>query len=66
MCSLVYDIPNGRITTLLDFFQGYSWRIQEAHGDNGNAVDFEGASMFSQRLVLILRSICLNWLTFVQ
>jgi len=41
ICSLVYDIPLKRISTLLAFSQGHWEHAQEAHGDKRNAKDFE-------------------------
>jgi hypothetical protein len=41
ICSLVYDIPNKKISTLLAFSQGHWEHPQEAHGDKRNAADFE-------------------------
>ncbi|KAH8750050.1 Calycin-like protein [Hyaloscypha finlandica] len=41
ICSLVYDIPNKKISTLLAFSQGHWQRPQEAHGDKRNPADFE-------------------------
>lgn len=40
ICSLVYDIPNKKITTLLAFSQGHWEHPQEAHGDKRNPADF--------------------------
>lgn len=41
ICSLVYDIPRKKITTLLGFSQGHWEHAQEAHGDKRNAEDFK-------------------------
>jgi hypothetical protein len=41
ICSLVYDIPNKEISTLLAFSQGHWEHPQEAHGDKRNAADFD-------------------------
>jgi hypothetical protein len=41
ICSLVYDIPNRKISTLLAFSQGHWENPKEAHGDKRNRVDFE-------------------------
>ena len=41
MCSLVYDIPNKKITTMLGFSRGHWDRNEEAKGDKRNAKDFE-------------------------
>lgn len=41
VCSLVYDIPNKRITTLLAFSKGHWTQPAEAHGDKRNAQDLE-------------------------
>lgn len=41
ICSLVYDIPNKKVSTLLAFSQGHWERPQEAHGDKRNPADFE-------------------------
>jgi hypothetical protein len=41
ICSLVYDIPNRKISTLLAFSQGHWENPKEAHGDKRNAGDFE-------------------------
>jgi hypothetical protein len=41
ICSLVYDIPNKKISTLLAFSQGHWEHPQEAHGDKRNPADFE-------------------------
>lgn len=40
ICSLVYDIPQKRISTLLAFSQGHWEYPQEAHGDKRNPEDF--------------------------
>ncbi|KAF4633275.1 hypothetical protein G7Y89_g4853 [Cudoniella acicularis] len=39
--SLVYDIPNKRITTLLAFSQGHWEHAEAAHGDKRNPADLE-------------------------
>lgn len=36
ICSLVYDIPNKKISTLLAFSQGHWEYPEEAHGDKRN------------------------------
>ncbi|KAF2773730.1 hypothetical protein EJ03DRAFT_323676 [Teratosphaeria nubilosa] len=36
ICSLVYDIPNGTITTLLGFSKGHWEEAEKAHGDKRN------------------------------
>ncbi|KZP10750.1 putative phenol acid carboxylase [Athelia psychrophila] len=41
ICSLVYDIPNKRISTLLGFSQGHWENPIEAHGNKRNPADFE-------------------------
>lgn len=41
MCSLVYDIPNKRITTMLGFSKGHWEHPEKAHGDKRNPADFE-------------------------
>ncbi|KAL5341912.1 Calycin-like protein [Aspergillus crustosus] len=41
ICSLVYDIPNGKISTLWGFSRGHWVRNEEAHGDKRNQEDFE-------------------------
>jgi len=41
ICSLVYDIPNKKISTLLAFSQGHWEHPQEAHGDKRNPTEFE-------------------------
>ena len=41
ICSLVYDIPNKKISTLLAFSQGHWEHAEEAHGDKRNARDLE-------------------------
>jgi hypothetical protein len=41
ICSLVYDIPNNKISTLLAFSQGHWEHPQEAHGDKRNPADFQ-------------------------
>jgi hypothetical protein len=41
ICSLVYDIPNKKISTLLAFSQGHWEYPQEAHGDKRNPADLE-------------------------
>ncbi|RAL02058.1 phenol acid carboxylase [Aspergillus ibericus CBS 121593] len=39
ICSLVYDIPRKRITTLLGFSKGHWERSEAAHGDKRNPED---------------------------
>ncbi|KAJ6087774.1 hypothetical protein N7467_006688 [Penicillium canescens] len=39
ICSLVYDIPNKRISTLLAFSQGHWAQNEAAHGDKRNPED---------------------------
>jgi len=39
--SLVYDIPRGRITTMLGFSRGNWENAEAAHGDKRNAKDLE-------------------------
>ncbi|WWC57737.1 uncharacterized protein I303_100271 [Kwoniella dejecticola CBS 10117] len=41
ICSLVYDIPKGKITTLLGFSIGHWENPEKAHGDKRNPEDFE-------------------------
>ncbi|KAK8844538.1 hypothetical protein IAR55_006385 [Kwoniella newhampshirensis] len=41
ICSLVYDIPNKRITTLLGFSRGHWDNPEKAHGDKRNQADFD-------------------------
>ncbi|CZR56659.1 uncharacterized protein PAC_06548 [Phialocephala subalpina] len=41
ICSLVYDIPNKKISTLLAFSQGHWEHPEEAHGDKRNPEDFK-------------------------
>ncbi|TVY38600.1 hypothetical protein LOCC1_G004744 [Lachnellula occidentalis] len=41
ICSLVYDIPNKKITTLLGFSQGHWEHAQDAHGDKRNPEDLK-------------------------
>lgn len=41
ICSLVYDIPRKRITTLLGFSKGHWEEAEAAHGDKRNAKDLE-------------------------
>jgi hypothetical protein len=41
ICSLVFDIVNKKITTLLAFSRGHWERNQEAKGDKRNPKDFE-------------------------
>jgi hypothetical protein len=40
ICSLVYDIPNKRIVTLLGFSKGHWENAKEAHGNKRNLEDF--------------------------
>ncbi|ROW02305.1 hypothetical protein VSDG_02356 [Cytospora chrysosperma] len=40
ICSLVYDIPNKKISTLLGFSKGHWEHATEAHGDKRNPEDF--------------------------
>lgn len=39
ICSLVYDIPKKRITTMLGFSKGHWEQAKAAHGDKRNAED---------------------------
>ncbi|EPQ30156.1 uncharacterized protein PFL1_02272 [Pseudozyma flocculosa PF-1] len=39
ICSLVYDIPNKKITTLLGFSKGHWEEAEQAHGDKRNPHD---------------------------
>ncbi|KAI0129021.1 Calycin-like protein [Xylariales sp. AK1849] len=41
MCSLVYDIPNKRVTTMLGFSKGHWAKAEDAHGDKRNKEDLE-------------------------
>lgn len=41
ICSLVYDIPNQKITTLIGFSQGHWENAEDAHGDKRNKEDLE-------------------------
>ncbi|KAH7039809.1 Calycin-like protein [Microdochium trichocladiopsis] len=41
ICSLVYDIPNRKVTTLLGFSKGHWTQAEAAHGDKRNKEDFE-------------------------
>jgi phenolic acid decarboxylase len=41
ICSLVYDIPRGKITTLLGFSKGHWERSEEAKGDKRKKADLE-------------------------
>ncbi|UZJ52932.1 hypothetical protein CBS101457_002252 [Exobasidium rhododendri] len=41
ICSLVYDIPNKKITTLLNFSKGHWDYAEKAHGNKRNPKDFE-------------------------
>lgn len=41
ICSLVYDIKNDRITTLLGFSKGHWEKAEAAHGDKRNKEDLE-------------------------
>lgn len=41
ICSLVYDIPNKKISTLIAFSKGHWEQPEDAHGDKRNAKDFE-------------------------
>lgn len=41
VCSLVYDIPNRKISTLISFSKGHWEHPQEAHGDKRKPEDFE-------------------------
>lgn len=41
ICSLVYDIKERKITTLLGFSQGHWENAEAAHGDKRNPKDFE-------------------------
>ncbi|KAL1306322.1 hypothetical protein AAFC00_005042 [Neodothiora populina] len=40
ICSLVYDIPNKKISTLLGFSKGHWENPEQAHGDKRNPEDF--------------------------
>ncbi|OCF40846.1 hypothetical protein I317_05296 [Kwoniella heveanensis CBS 569] len=40
ICSLVYDITNGTVTTLLGFSKGHWENADAAHGDKRNPDDF--------------------------
>ena len=40
ICSLVYDIPNKKITTLIGFSKGHWTKAEDAHGDKRNPDDF--------------------------
>jgi hypothetical protein len=41
ICSLVYDIPRGTISTLIGFPKGHWEEAEKAHGDKRNPEDFE-------------------------
>lgn len=41
ICSLVYDIKNDTITTLLGFSKGHWEEAEKAHGEKRNAADLE-------------------------
>lgn len=41
ICSLVYDILHGKVTTLIAFSKGHWENPEAAHGDKRNAEDFE-------------------------
>lgn len=41
ICSLVYDIPNKKITTMLNFSKGHWEYPEKAHGDKRNPEDFQ-------------------------
>jgi hypothetical protein len=41
ICSLVYDITNGTITTLLGFSKGHWEEAEKAHGDKRKIADLE-------------------------
>lgn len=41
ICSLVYDIPQARITTMLNFSKGHWEYPEKAHGDKRNPEDFQ-------------------------
>lgn len=41
MCSLVFDIPNAKVTTMLGFSKGHWAKAEAAHGDKRNAEDLE-------------------------
>lgn len=41
LCSLVYDIPGRRITTMIGFSKGHWENAKAAHGDKRNSQDFE-------------------------
>ncbi len=39
MCSLVFDIPRQKITTMLGFSKGHWEKAEDAHGDKRNPED---------------------------
>ncbi|KAK4862234.1 hypothetical protein LT330_003372 [Penicillium expansum] len=41
ICSLVYDIPRKKITTMLGFSKGHWENAEDAHGDKRNLRDLE-------------------------
>ncbi|KAG7140599.1 hypothetical protein HYQ45_002652 [Verticillium longisporum] len=41
ICSLVYDIPNQKVTTLIGFSKGHWEHPQEAHGDKRDPTAFD-------------------------
>ncbi|TKX18822.1 phenolic acid decarboxylase-like protein [Elsinoe australis] len=41
VCSMVYDIKQGKVTTLLCFSKGHWEHPEEAHGDKRNSIDLE-------------------------
>ncbi|EPS29714.1 hypothetical protein PDE_04664 [Penicillium oxalicum 114-2] len=41
ICSLVFDIPRQKITTLIAFSKGHWEKAEEAHGDKRNQADLE-------------------------
>lgn len=41
ICSLVYDLTKGTVTTLLGFSKGHWENPESAHGDKRNAEDFQ-------------------------
>lgn len=41
LCSLVYDIPNRRISTMIGFSKGHWEKAADAHGDKRNPEDLE-------------------------
>lgn len=41
ICSLVFDMDNAKITTMLGFSKGHWEEAEKAHGDKRNVEDFE-------------------------